>query len=910
MGRRMITILALLLAAGMLSASPLPKIEELIEHSSNPVLLVDAQSGEILIANTRAQHLFSIDGEAITHMPLIALIPVGDGMAMDLHNTVIPLGTPPLNHLVSIQHLESGSNTYYAIMLQNWESQQKLLVRNRILIIFSVTLLAVSLTYFIIFITIQMRTLRQSRRDQQKQEATLALFQRFLDTDRRFSTVKDGEGRLIFFNSAFKETHQISHDELIGKRLYDLVDVKIASTLDAMDRHIIDTGQSTEIVETFDDMTLNITKFPLTLPDGSPGVGTLGSDITEQIRVERMLRENLRRSALLAEMLSSAFSSGESHLERGLDLACALTDSTAALLLLYDKDEGILSIRGSCRITTPYTELSRATTAFFLERTAEGRAIIENKTPQTNPLASVLSDQLKTLITVPFYNEDKLGGIILLCDNPSGYDDQDGYQVQLLFSALHTSAQKMLREEELRESRRSLRLLLDSTAEGIFGMDSEGKCTFVNASTLSLLGYEREDELLYQNVHSLIHHTGSDGLAQSSKECPILSTIKSGTGLVMENEIFWRKDGTSFDVLAYAYPQLQDGTIVGAVVTFTDNTERKSAQERITYLSLHDQLTGLYNRAYFDQALAEAQRRVILPYSVIVGDVNGLKLTNDIFGHSAGDELLVTIARTLSIHCPPRATISRVGGDEFVILLPHFSQQQSVQLMDQIRASMERENILGGRQAIALGAATRSSAEEPMLEIFDQAEDWMYRQKVLRLRETQHHQLQVLIQVLFDKAPDEEIHALRVQAHALAIGTMLGLDTETMGLLGRAAYYHDIGKLVLDPDLIATKGREASQRRTYQSHVSAGYRILNTFEETMDLAPYVLHHHEWYNGKGYLKGLAGKEIPYLSRILRLAEIWEREGVELKEKEYKILTLQRVAGVEADPQMVERIIASL
>ncbi|HPZ15642.1 MAG TPA: diguanylate cyclase [Sphaerochaeta sp.] len=640
-------------------------------------------------------------------------------------------------------------------MLQNWESQQKLLVRNRILIIFSVTLLAVSLTYFIIFITIQMRTLRQSRRDQQKQEATLALFQRFLDTDRRFSTVKDSEGRLIFVNSAFTETHRTSRDELIGKRLCDLIEVKIASSLDTMDRHIIDTGQSTEIVETYDDVTLKIAKFPLTLPDGSPGIGTLGSDITEQIRVERMLRE-----------------------------------------------------------------------------------------------------------------------------------------------------------EELRESRRSLRLLLDSTAEGIFGMDSEGKCTFVNASTLSLLGYEREDELLFQNVHSLIHHTGSDGLAQSSEECPILSTIKSGTGLVMENEIFWRKDGTSFDVLAYAYPQLQDGTIVGAVVTFTDNTERKSAQERITYLSLHDQLTGLYNRAYFDQALAEAQRRVILPYSVIVGDVNGLKLTNDIFGHSAGDELLVTIARTLSIHCPPRATISRVGGDEFVILLPHFSQQQSVQLMDQIRASMERENILGGRQAIALGAATRSSAEEPMLEIFDQAEDWMYRQKVLRLRETQHHQLQVLIQVLFDKAPDEEIHALRVQAHALAIGTMLGLDTETMGLLGRAAYYHDIGKLVLDPDLIATKGREASQRRTYQSHVSAGYRILNTFEETMDLAPYVLHHHEWYNGKGYLKGLAGKEIPYLSRILRLAEIWEREGVELKEKEYKILTLQRVAGVEADPQMVERIIASL
>lgn len=908
--RRVIGTIVLLLFASALSSAALPSIEDLVEHASSPVLLVDGASGEILLANTLAQHLLALDDGSHHHMAVEALLSSPVAQIIDLHNTVITLGDPPLDYLVTIQHLNPGPNEYYAIMLQNWERQQKLLIRNRILLIFSVTLVAVSLTYFIIFVTIQIRSFRQSRTDNRIQKATLTLFQHFLDTDTRLSSVKDSEGRFIFVNTAFEEFFNISRTSVIGKTIHTLIDAARAETEDVEDTRIIETGYATERIEVLGAVTLNIAKFPPTLPDGSPGVGTLVSDISEQIKVERMLRENLRRSALLAEMLSSAFTTEASHLERGLDLACTLTDSTAALLLLYDADEGVLSIKGSCRFDSPHTELSRATTAFFLQLIAGGRAVIENRNPQSNPLATLMAEQVKTLITVPFYAEDALGGIVLLCDNPAGYVDQDGYQVQLLFSALYTSAQKVQREGELRESRESLRLILDSTAEGIFGMDSDGRCTFANASSLSLLGYSSEHELLGKTIHTLIHYKRADGTPLGLEQCPILGTIKGGEGLVMENEIFWRKDGTSFDVLAYSYPQRQDGRVIGAVVTFTDNTERKHAQERITFLSLHDQLTGVYNRVYFDQALTRIQERVILPYSIIVGDVNGLKLTNDIFGHSAGDELLIKIARTLAIHCPPNATISRVGGDEFVILLPRFSKEQSEQLMDRIRESLEHENILGGRQAITLGAATRSSAEEPILEVFDQAEDWMYRQKIMRLRETQQQQLQLLTQTLFDKAPEEERHALRVQAHALAIGKMLNLDAETISLLGRASYYHDIGKLVLDKDLIVTKGTDASQRRTYQSHVSAGYRILNTFEETMDLAPYVLNHHEWYNGTGYLKGLAGKEIPYLSRILRLAEIWEREKLDVKAKEEKIAVLERVAGIEADPQMVEQIISSL
>ncbi|MDD4302565.1 MAG: hypothetical protein PHS03_08820, partial [Sphaerochaeta sp.] len=96
----------------------------------------------------------------------------------------------------------------------------------------------------------------------------------------------------------------------------------------------------------------------------------------------------------------------------------------------------------------------------------------------------------------------------------------------------------------------------------------------------------------------------------------------------------------------------------------------------------------------------------------------------------------------------------------------------------------------------------------------------------------------------------------------------------------------------------------------YREHVSAGYRILNMFEETVDLAPMILHHHEWWDGSGYMKGLRGTEIPYFSRLLRLAEVWEREHLDQATNEQIEKTLTKLAGIEVDPHLVERILSAL
>src|ERR1700676_989456 len=134
-------------------------------------------------------------------------------------------------------------------------------------------------------------------------------------------------------------------------------------------------------------------------------------------------------------------------------------------------------------------------------------------------------------------------------------------------------------EDALRESEQRTRLLLDSTAEGIYGLDLQGQCTFSNRATLRLLGYSDVSELLGRNMHDLVHHTRSDGSRYAASECPIYSTLSTSQASHSDMEVMWRSDGTSFPAEYWSYPIERDGQIVGAVVTLIDITARRAAQK-------------------------------------------------------------------------------------------------------------------------------------------------------------------------------------------------------------------------------------------------------------------------------------------------------------------------------------------
>lgn len=140
-------------------------------------------------------------------------------------------------------------------------------------------------------------------------------------------------------------------------------------------------------------------------------------------------------------------------------------------------------------------------------------------------------------------------------------------------------------EESLRESEERFRLLLNSAAEAIYGLDTEGNCTFCNPSCLRLLGYEREEDLLGRNMHGLAHHSRPDGTPYPPGECRIHEVMSKGRGVYAADEVFWRADGSSFHAEYRAYPVFKGKIVVGTVVTFNDVTERRQAEARLKMLA-------------------------------------------------------------------------------------------------------------------------------------------------------------------------------------------------------------------------------------------------------------------------------------------------------------------------------------
>jgi formate hydrogenlyase transcriptional activator len=174
-------------------------------------------------------------------------------------------------------------------------------------------------------------------------------------------------------------------------------------------------------------------------------------------------------------------------------------------------------------------------------------------------------------------------------------------------------------EEALRKSDERVRLILDSAAEGIFGCDPEGTCLFCNRAAVRLLGYDEPVELLGQNMHALEHHTHKDGTPFPIDECPIYVGFHENRGVYIDDDIFWRKDGTSFPVEYWSHPMVRDGKTVGAVITFFDITERKKAEEELrkseqrkcTLLEINNAIiNNLTQEALFVSAY-EAIRRVV-----------------------------------------------------------------------------------------------------------------------------------------------------------------------------------------------------------------------------------------------------------------------------------------------------------
>jgi len=461
----------------------------------------------------------------------------------------------------------------------------------------------------------------------------------------------------------------------------------------------------------------------------------------------------------------------------------------------------------------------------------------------------------------------------------------------------------------LKENKEQLQLILDSTAEAIYGMDINANCTFCNASGLKMLGYKHQDELIGKNMHLQIHRTRKDGTSIPLDECKIYQAFIVGKGTRVDDEVFWRADGTNFNVEYYSYPQYKDGKIIGAVVTFMDNTERKKNEEYIKYLSYHDSLTGLYNRMFFEDELKRIDTKNNLPISIIFGDVNGLKLTNDIFGHAAGDALLKKSAEILKKVCREEDIIARVGGDEFAIFLPNTEASEAEKIIDRIKNELSKEQIVAIKCSMSMGYDTKTGTDQKIERTMENAEAGMYKVKMLNRKTINSYMVNTIIETLHNKNPREKGHSITVSEICHDIGQAMKMPETEVRKLKEAGFLHDIGKIVLDEDILNKEGALTEEEKIeMQQHSILGYRILNLFDDTLDLAEGVLNHHENWDGSGYPKGLKGEEIPMLARVIRVAESYDAMTNSLRKntmrKEKALQKIKNKSGIIFDTEIVD------
>jgi len=356
------------------------------------------------------------------------------------------------------------------------------------------------------------------------------------------------------------------------------------------------------------------------------------------------------------------------------------------------------------------------------------------------------------------------------------------------------------------------------------------------------------------------------------------------------------------------------GNVLGVVLILYDVTSQKQKESQIRYYSFYDSLTGLYNRSFFDEELKRLDTERMLPLSLILGDANGLKLVNDAFGHSEGDRLLKRVAQVLKAVCRKEDIIARVGGDEFVIILPHVGKEEAQSIIKRIQENCCALSPTPVRASISLGCATKEDSSQDIKLVFRQAEERMYATKLNESRSVRNEIIASIRQSLEEHADETKAHGNRMKELALKLGNRVSLSEYELNQLELLAMIHDIGKIAIPKSILSKPGALISEEwHTMRKHCEIGYRIAAYSPELASLADAILSHHEHWDGKGYPQGLAGEQIPLISRIISIADAYDvltngrpyRKPVTSTEA---LREISRCAGTQFDPWLVENFIS--
>ena len=432
------------------------------------------------------------------------------------------------------------------------------------------------------------------------------------------------------------------------------------------------------------------------------------------------------------------------------------------------------------------------------------------------------------------------------------------------------------REIELKISEEKYRLITENISDVIWILNlNQKKFTYISPSVLQLRGFTAEEAMGQSMEESLTPESIAIVMKTLEENLPEFVKNPDSEGSFINELQQPCKDGSVIWVEVSTKLRYNDRDEIEVVGVSRNIENRKQSQEEVLYLSFHDQLTGLYNRRYYEEELSRINVARNLPMTLVMSDVNGLKLTNDAFGHQVGDDLLKRYAQVLKTVCRKDDIIARIGGDEFVILLPNTDSYQAQGLVERIQKEISGQKVSMVGLSVSFGWQTKVKEEEHFERIFKQAEDNMYQRKVMDGKSYKGATVKLILQSLHEKDAEERFHAERVSSLCKEIGEAMELGFEDVGKLTLAGLFHDIGKIGLDDALLNKKEElTKSEWRQLKRHSEIGYQILRSVDDFSGIADIVLYHHERLDGTGYPNGLRGDQIPMMAKIVAVADAYD------------------------------------